>query len=584
MVYWWNLNKKKECINLYLKYMIQIILNNFSLYGIIMIDSLYTSIFYLIHQIFNIHIKPYHLSWSNRIQLYTFLHLISLVVSVLTWGNINFLFLVTGMFVEPLIQNLFIEFNYHNYIIFSKLRYDIIKTQLLTIGITIIKTIIKDILLIDEEICIDTNIILEHLNKKDIYDTLYKFIKNATVITIMRYLRSGFMKLSYRLTKYSYYMGTGKLVTNMNSEEAENYLRDLVLKKEWNLLLKPDTTQAILIILENQPSNPDYLNQLLNNIFNIMIRINTLFFCNYIFLFNISPYFYCLLIICNQIFSNSYMSMSLGISMNIINIMIDSIHYDSLMSVIISEIIYLLSVNNIYDFILTKMNKLKITLNKLELFESTKLFIFIIIIKLSIESYFKRILVIIGCMLMFNPSSYFSMIIIVLNMLSNFNIYHYITLNIITNIYSCSFEFDIKHDDSILKENIKIDAFYIDNKLSNSSKEIMSESNKSTGITNESNKSTEIIIESNKSTEITNESNKSTEIIIDNNKSTEIMSDNKSESDKMSENSKLRRNAVRAVLDTNPHVISSMKYNYQPKIVHSTSGAKKFISLLKNIF
>lgn len=425
-----------------------LLFNKVTIGNILIFDQLISSLNYIIRIIFSMEYKDvYYLGFLERIFIYFILFLGSFLLNILTWGVTSNLIYLFPFLVYPQVQNLIIEFNYSYFEKFKDLRNYYTKTILSRISSLLIRKIVRDT--INESLVINDRELLNNIDNFDkIKDIAIKIVKNTLFIYLMRYLRPGLLKFSYRLAKYSYYLGSGRLVKNYEPIEAKIKIKNIVKSRNWSELIKPDSAQAILILLENQPKNSDIIQEIGDYIMLLVLKIGSINFMTTFI--GIVPSI-SLLVLTDQIIllrelNFNVFTLARGLFLILFGILFKNFIYFALLSELFSILLKFNILSNIYLHII---NNYEIIINKEYIYDATKILMIYTLLKFISATPFYNLLYLISSLILFKQESYYAIPILILNIYSLFNPYHILLLLMIPFVVLSI------HKKSIVKETKK---------------------------------------------------------------------------------------------------------------------------------
>lgn len=83
--------------------------------------------------------------------------------------------------------------------------------------------------------------------------------KNVGVILMLSYLKGYSPNFYYRMLKYVYNYKTGELIISYNIDSAKEMLNDIIDRKRWGELLKPNVYNAIILLYQINEEKTDYI-------------------------------------------------------------------------------------------------------------------------------------------------------------------------------------------------------------------------------------------------------------------------------------------------------------------------------------
>ena len=425
-----------------------LLFNNVTIGNILLFDQLISSLNYIIRIIFSLEYKDvYYLGFLERIFIYSVLFLGSFLLNILTWGFTSNLIYLFPLFIYPQVQNLIIEFNYSCFKKFKDLRNYYAKTILSRISSLLIRKVVKDT--INESLIINDSELLNNIDNFDmIKDIVIKIVKNTLFIYLMRYLRPGLLKFSYRLAKYGYYLGSGRLVKNYEPSEAKIKIKNIVKSRNWLELIKPDSAQAILILLENQRKNSDMIQEIGDYVMLLVLKIGSInFMTSFI---GIIPSI-ALFVLTDQVIALRELNFNVFTLMRgLVSILFGILFGNFIHFALLSELFTILVKFDIHSTIYSYVsNNYEIVVNKNYLYDALKIFITYSLLKLISATPACNLLFLISGLILFKQESIYAIPILVLNIYSLFNPYHILLL------LSIPFAILSIHKKSIVKETKK---------------------------------------------------------------------------------------------------------------------------------
>ena len=113
---------------------------------------------------------------------------------------------------------------------------------------------------LDKEISVKYNELLPLLkNYKESIQYMIAALKNAALMILLVYIKNYSSNFYYKITKYIYNYKSGEILVSFNSSSAKQMLIDIIDKKKWHELQKPNVYKAILYLYQINEEQTDLL-------------------------------------------------------------------------------------------------------------------------------------------------------------------------------------------------------------------------------------------------------------------------------------------------------------------------------------
>lgn len=251
------------------------------------IDSLFSSIGFLrINLIENLSQSQtltrlyslYQFKIIDRYLYYISLTVLYNILKLAFWGNYyleQVLYLVLIVTLCPTLLNVILS-NYFGDILF---KINVEKTRLLKV---LVSKAISKLVNFMSEVSLDLRPELHYMELMPIFRNrhqtvrfFYSFISSFIFSTLIHYLKTNSNKFYAKLIRYFYNLKTGDYIGKIDEYKAKSKITQVIVKREWSDLIRPDVTQSLFYLYKNNQST-DILYKFTTYLHYTVIQISTI--------------------------------------------------------------------------------------------------------------------------------------------------------------------------------------------------------------------------------------------------------------------------------------------------------------------